>query len=171
MSAVALDLLVAGDGAEDDLGEALAGEGTEANPSNRSAVLDQSKCLVLGVKHQPGDVLLRHPGQLVGEDVLEGNQPQHGLLGHFVRQAVGNAVESDHSFPLLDLGRLVPRSMFREHRLGPQHLVLILNDSHDLCHCLLETLVLKSLPLNVLMVLVKTIGWSLLTRSADITGD
>ena len=51
MGAVALDLLVAGDGAEDDLGEALAGEGPEADAANWSSVLYKGQGLVFGVEH------------------------------------------------------------------------------------------------------------------------
>ena len=50
MGAVALDLLVAGYGAEDDLGEALAGEGPETNAANWSPVLYKGQGLVFGVE-------------------------------------------------------------------------------------------------------------------------
>ena len=51
------------------------------------------------------------------ENVLQGDQPEHRLLGHLVSQTVGDAVEGDHSFPLLDLGSLVPWGVLRKHRL------------------------------------------------------
>ncbi len=49
---VALDLLVGGDRAEDDLGEALRGEHPEANAADRSTVFHQRQRLVLRVEHQ-----------------------------------------------------------------------------------------------------------------------
>ena len=42
-----LDLLVGGNGAEDDLGEALSGKHAEADPADDSPVLDQGHALVL----------------------------------------------------------------------------------------------------------------------------
>ena len=127
----------------------------------------------------------------MGEHVLEGYQPQHGLLGHLVRQTVGDAVEGNHSFSLLDLGSLVSWGVLRKHRLEnfifntlvfpqnyrylylrPHQFALILNDGHNLRHGLLQILVLVPFPLDILVVIVQGVSGSLLTPSAsDIGGD
>ena len=44
----------------------------------------------------------------MGEDVLKGDEPEHGLPRHRLRQAVGYAVELDEALSLLHFGRLVP---------------------------------------------------------------
>ena len=56
--------------------------------------------------HNPQDP--NQPWQLVGENVLQGDQPEHGLPRDLLRQAVGHTVELDKALPLLDLGRLIP---------------------------------------------------------------
>ena len=95
----------------------LAGKHSEADASDGASVLDECQRLVLWVKHQPGDVFLGHPGQLMREDVLESNQPQHRLLGDFLRQRIGHAVELDHAFLLLQLGSLVTWRVLRQNGL------------------------------------------------------
>jgi hypothetical protein len=42
------------------------------------------------------------------DDILESNEPEHGLLGHPLSKAVGNAVELNQSLLLLNFCRLVP---------------------------------------------------------------
>merc|ERR1719312_34889 len=169
MSSVSLHLLVASHRTKHNLREALTWKHSEADSPDGSTIFDQGQCLVLGVKHQPGDVLLGHPRQLMGEHILKGDQPEHRLLGHLVSQTVSDAVEADHSLPLLYLGRLIPGRVLREHGLGPQHLVLILDTCHDLRHCLLQTLLLITFPLSILMILVKQVSRPLLTPGAPVT--
>ena len=53
VSSVSLDLLVGGDGTEDDLGEALAGEHPETDAADRTPVLDEGQRLVLRVEDEP----------------------------------------------------------------------------------------------------------------------
>merc|ERR1719370_802563 len=156
VGSVAFNLLIAGDSAEDNLRETLRGKCAKANASNWSAVLDQSKGLVFWVEHQSCDVLLRHPRKLMGEDILKGDQPKHSLLGHFLCQAVGNAVELYDSFPFLHLGSLISGGVLWEHGLGAQHPVLV-DHPHNLGHLLLQALVLHLFPLHVLIVLIHDI--------------
>lgn len=56
-----LDLLVGGDRTEDDLCESLSGEHPEADPSNHTAIFNQSQGLVLPVvkKREQGQKRLR----------------------------------------------------------------------------------------------------------------
>ena len=53
VSSVSLDLLVGGDGTEDNLGEALAGEHPETDAADRTPVLDEGQRLVLRVEDEP----------------------------------------------------------------------------------------------------------------------
>ena len=52
---VTFDLFVRGHSTEDDLGEALGREHTEADSTDDPSVLDEGEGFVLGVKHQPKD--------------------------------------------------------------------------------------------------------------------
>ncbi len=74
-----VNLLVGGDGAEDDLAEALRGEHVKADAADDAAVLDEHEALVLGVEDEARDVLAGHARQLVREDVLEHEQPDEDL--------------------------------------------------------------------------------------------
>ena len=61
------------------------------------------------VEHQPGDVLLGHAGQLVGEDVLEAYQPHQDALVGLLVQRVPDDMELDHPPALLQPRCLVTR--------------------------------------------------------------
>ncbi len=97
VSSISLNLLVGSNSAEHDLGEALAGEHAEANSPNGAAVLDQCQGLVFRVEYQAGDVLLGHPRQLVREDVLESDQPQHDLLGYLQMTKYASFLQEKHT--------------------------------------------------------------------------
>ena len=47
------------------------------------------------------------PGELMRDDVLKRYEPEHGLLGHPLCQAVGDTVELNQAFPLLHLRRFI----------------------------------------------------------------
>ncbi len=78
--AVTFDLLVGGDGAEYDLGEALGGEHVKADASDDAVVLDQDEAFVFRVEDKAGDVLAGHARKLVREDVLDHEKPHEDLL-------------------------------------------------------------------------------------------
>ena len=65
VGAVAFDLLVSGDGTENDFAETLRGKRSETNASNWTPILDQSQRSVRGVKDKPGDVFFWHSWKLV----------------------------------------------------------------------------------------------------------
>lgn len=50
--AVPFDLFLTGHSAEDDLREALSGEHSKANSTDRSPVFDESECFVLRIEYQ-----------------------------------------------------------------------------------------------------------------------
>lgn len=53
------------------------------------------------IKDQPCDVLLGHPGKLVGEHVLEADEPHQDPLIGLLVQGVADDVEFDHPPALL----------------------------------------------------------------------
>lgn len=57
----------------------------------------------LRVKDKTCDVVLGHPGQLMGEHILQTNEPQHGLLGNLLGQRVANHMEFNVTLALLQL--------------------------------------------------------------------
>lgn len=77
-----------------------------------------TKQITVPVKDKAGDVLHGHLGQLVGENILEANEPQHRLLGHLLGERVADQEELDGSRRLLLLGHLVtrpPQQVLLEH--------------------------------------------------------
>lgn len=66
------------------------------------------------VKDQARDVLLRHSRKLVGEHVLQTDQPHHDLLVGLLVQGVADHVEFDHPPALLQPRCLVPGRVRRE---------------------------------------------------------
>ncbi len=71
------------------------------------------------VEDESGDVLLRHPGQLVREDTLESEHPEEVLAGGRVSEGVMEDLEGDDSFPLLLLWAVVTGYLVvEESRLG-----------------------------------------------------
>mmetsp|Transcript_15954 Transcript_15954/g.41386 ORF Transcript_15954/g.41386 Transcript_15954/m.41386 type:complete len:220 (-) Transcript_15954:197-856(-) len=81
--AVSLHLLGRGDGAEGDLTESLGVERAVRDAAHHGVLvlcLDDAHRAVPPVHHQPRDVLLGHVGQLLGEDVLQPDQPHVALV-------------------------------------------------------------------------------------------
>lgn len=66
------------------------------------------------VEDQACDVLLRHAGQLVGEDVLKADQPHQDPLIGLLVQRVADDVEFNHAPALLQTGGFVPRRVSRQ---------------------------------------------------------
>ena len=71
----------------------------------------------LRVKDKTCDVVLGHSGQLVGEHILQTNQPQHGLLGYLLGQGVPNYVELYVTLSLfqLKLKTITSKVQHRKH--------------------------------------------------------
>lgn len=59
------------------------------------------------VEDQPCDVLLRHAGQLVGEDVLKADEPHQDPLIGLLVQGVTDDVEFNHAPALLQTGGFI----------------------------------------------------------------
>lgn len=60
------------------------------------------------VKNKASYVLHGHLWQLVGEDILQSDKPQHGLLGDALGQRVSHQEEFNGAACFLLLGHLVP---------------------------------------------------------------
>jgi hypothetical protein len=70
-----LDLLGAGDGAKHNLAKAALGKGPIGDAADYlEAALDDGHAPVVTIEDEPGDVLARHLGELLLEDVLEAGQ-------------------------------------------------------------------------------------------------
>ena len=89
--AVSPHLLVAVDGQEGDLCEALLCVGAVADAADDAVLPQYGQGRVSVVKDQPHDVLLGHLGKLAGEYVLQGDQ----LRARNVRAVVDNGLEVD----------------------------------------------------------------------------
>ena len=91
--------------------------------ANRVTIHDvpeqRQRCYNSRVKHQPCDVLLWHARQLVGEDALEAEHPQHVLRGGLLPERVVQDVELDGTLLLLLLGCVVPRHLVVEETRLP----------------------------------------------------
>lgn len=65
----------------------------------------------LRVKDKPCDVLFWHSGQLMGEHVLESDQPHQDLLIGFLIQGIADHVKFNHAPALFHPGCLIPGRM------------------------------------------------------------
>lgn len=75
-SAEALDLFVGSDRTEGNLPKVLLVEGAVGDaPHHISFPPDDGHRAMPPIKHQAGNVLSRHVGQLLGKDVLQGYEP------------------------------------------------------------------------------------------------
>lgn len=66
------------------------------------------------IEDQPRDVLLGHAGQLVGEDVLEADEPHEDALVGLLVEGVADDVELNHAPALLQTGSFVARRVSRQ---------------------------------------------------------
>lgn len=66
------------------------------------------------IEDQPRDVLLGHAGQLVGEDVLEADEPHEDPLVGLLVEGVADDVELNHAPALLQTGSFVARRVSRQ---------------------------------------------------------
>lgn len=134
-----LNLLVGCDSTEDYLCEALRGKHPKTDASDDAAVFYEGQGLVLPVKinaairrarwhlkaagyesaylrikYQPCDVLFGHARQLMGENILQADQPHQNLLVGFLGKRVSDDVELYDATPLLQSGSLIAGSVGRQ---------------------------------------------------------
>lgn len=112
-----LDLLGTCDGAKDDLCELPRLERAVGDPAdNLQPALDDRHRVVVPVKHESGDVLARHLGQLLLENVLEaGEDDERGGVA-----VVGDDAELDNPVTLLRDGGALASDLRREERVSAE---------------------------------------------------